>query len=71
MLTALLSEINSLGKDYSASLVLDLELRVGSSLGEIVLVSKANPPQGRFWSQNSISEPPADEIEISEILVFG
>lgn len=44
VLTGLLSEVYSLGKDESSSLVLNLELCVGPSCGEIVLIVKASPP---------------------------
>jgi hypothetical protein len=44
MLTLFLLEIDCLGKDDSANLVLDFELCVGSSARKIVLVVKASPP---------------------------
>jgi hypothetical protein len=44
VLTLLLSEINDLGEDDSTSSVFGVELCVGSSLREIVLFVKSNPP---------------------------
>lgn len=60
MLARFLLEVNRLVKDESSSLVFNFKLCVGSSGGEVVLVVKAIPPQGRIGGQDSVSDFFAD-----------
>lgn len=71
VLTGLLSEVDSLRKDDSSSLILNLELCVGPSHGEIILIVKASSPDHRLRSQDPVSHLSADQVEVSQVLVCG